>query len=480
MPASPSQTPTPPIPKTVTGAARFLDSTIFYGLILVLIFTAIPYGTVDAWSIALFEFAIFLLTLLWTLQATFSGSFFSSSSQTVRPVESVNLRLFFPLFALAGVAILQSLSWSQIEMGGLKVTRAISSDPYESWAFALRLIAVTLAGILACQFTTSSARLNVLVHTIIILALLSGVFGMVRQTMQRDTGFVLPDLANGGGYGQFINKNHLAFLVEPAMGLLLGMTLLRRDRRDRWLFYLAVMILLWVVVVLSRSRGGVLALTVEMIAAAAFFIYFRKPVKQARHWARTVAVAGATSVALVVVIIAGIAWLGGDQLQTGIETAAIEMGAAETNEGARRVDIWRTSWRMARAHPIAGAGLGGFWAEFPLHHNASGAQVPKQAHNDYLELLASAGIVGVIIFIWFLFELFRRARSAISEFHGFQRGVAMGAIVGLLGVAVHSLFDFGLHITVNALATMMLFAIINGRRIDQRLPAQVHRKSGVQ
>lgn len=464
MPASPLQTANTPIPQTVTGAAGFLDSTIFYGLILLLVFTAIPYGTVDAWSIAIFEVAFFLLTLLWTVHAIITGSWASRS-----------LRLFYPLFALAGVAILQSLSWSQTEVAGLKVTKAISADPYESWSFALRMIALTLAAILAGRFTKSSARLNVLVHTIIVVALMSGVFGMVRQTMQRDTGFVLPNLANGGGYGQFINKNHFAFLVEPAIGLLLGLTLLRRDRRERWLVYLALMILLWVTVVLSRSRGGVLALTVETIAAAAFFIHFRRPAKQKRHWARTIAVAGLTSIALVVVIVVGMTWLGGDQLQTGIETATVELGAAQSNEGARRMDIWRTTWRMARAHPIAGAGLGGFWAEFPLHHNASGAQVPKQAHNDYLELLASAGVIGVAIFGWFLFELFRRTCSAISEFHGFQRGVALGAVVGILGVAVHSLFDFGLHITVNALATMMLLGILNGKVIDQRVAAQAHR-----
>ena len=464
MPASPHQTANTPIPQTVTGAARFLDSTIFYGLILLLVFTAIPYGTVDAWSIAIFEFAIFLLTLLWTVHAFMTGSWAPGS-----------LRLFYPLFALAGVAILQSLSWSQTEVAGLKVTKTISADPYESWAFALRIIALTLAAILAGRFTKSSVRLNVLIHAIIALALMSGVFGMVRQTMQHGTGFILPNLADGGGFGQFINKNHFAFLVEPAIGLLLGLTLLRRDRRERWLVYLALIVLLWVTVVLSRSRGGVLALTVETIAAAAFFIYFRGPAKQERHWARTVAVAGVTSIALVVVIVVGMTWLGGDQLQTGIETATVELGAAQSNEGARRMDIWRTTWRMARAHPIAGAGLGGFWAEFPLHHYASGSQVPKQAHNDYLELLASAGVIGVAIFGWFLFELFRRARSAISEFHGFQRGVAMGAVVGILGVAVHSLFDFGLHITVNALATMMLFAILNGKVIDQRVAAQAHR-----
>jgi O-antigen ligase len=298
--------------------------------------------------------------------------------------------------------------------------------------------------------------------------------------MQHDQGFVLPDLKFGGGYGQFINKNHLAFLIEPAIGLLLGITLFRRDGRERWMVYLGAMILLWVAVIMSRSRGGVLAVTVEMIGGAALFINLRRTAgtdrkTTSRNRLRSLLVFSFTSLALLIVLVVGMAWLGGDQLQTGIETATIEMGKAESNQGARRIDIWQASWRMARAHPIAGAGLGGFWAEFPLHHHASGAQAPKQAHNDYLELLASGGLVGAAIFVWFLVELVRRTRSQIAGFSGWQRGVALGSLVGMLGVAVHSLFDFGLHITVNALVMMMLLAILNLSPFDQRSEAQGHR-----
>jgi len=198
------------------------------------------------------------------------------------------------------------------------------------------------------------------------------------------------------------------------------------------------------------------------------------------RWARSVALIAITSVALLFVIIAGVVWLSGDQLSTGIETAALEMGSAETHEGARRVDIWRGAWRMARAHPIAGAGLGGFWAEFPQHHDASGAQTPKQAHNDYLELLASGGLIGGVLLLWFGFELIRGARWALENFRGFQRAAALGAIVGIIGVGVHSLVDFGLHITINALVFMMLLAILSINKINQRPSAQAHRNRDVQ
>lgn len=452
-------------------AQRTLEAIIFYGLLLVIFLSAIPYGTVEPWSIAAFECAIFLLGLLWVAHATAHGSWFTGSS-----------RLFYPLIALIGVALLQSFSWSQTERSGIRVSNSVSADAFESWLFALRLAALTLAGMLALRFTSSAFRLNFLIHAIVVVAVVSALFGIVRETMQRDQGFILPELRWGGGYAQFINKNHFSFLVEAAMGLLLGTTLLRRDRRERLLLYVSVMILLWVALVLSRSRGGLLALTVETIVAAALFIYFRKhrrrDTERTTSWTRSVLLFTGTSMVLVVVIAFGVVWLGGDQLTTSVETASQELGQGnDSHLGANRIDIWRTTWRMARAHPFAGVGLGGYWAAVPSYHDASGVQTPQQAHNDYLELLASAGMIGGAIFIWFLVELVRRARSAISNFHGLQRAATLGALLGVIGVGVHSLVDFGLHITVNAAVLMVLLAILSLEKIDQRPATQAHRSA---
>jgi O-antigen ligase len=179
---------------------------------------------------------------------------------------------------------------------------------------------------------------------------------------------------------------------------------------------------------------------------------------------------------MLIITVAGVAWLGGDQLSTGVETATIELSHENTaHEGTRRSDIWRATWRMARAHPLAGAGLGGFWAELPQYHDGSGTSTPQQAHNDYLELLASGGLVAAAILIWFVVSLLRSARSAFQQEPGFQRGAALGSILGLIGIAVQSLVEFGLHVTSNALVLMMLLAILSLPRIDQQPIAQAHR-----
>lgn len=448
---------------------RILSATVFSGLLAAIVFTAIPYGTVESWSLASFQVVIFSLGVLWMIHGLLAGSW-----------RFENLNLFYPLIALVLLALVQSLSWSGVNVAGVKVQNAISADPFESWVFALRVSALALAGILAVSLTDTLFKLSALVHTVIMVAVLSAVFGIVRQTMQHDQGFLLPFLKSGGGFAQFINKNHFAFLVEGAVGLLVGIGLLRRDRSKWLLIYLSAILLLWVALVMSRSRGGLLAVTVQAICAVAVFLISRRRSPKSADetsldWKRKFVVAGVTIIAVLAITIFGVIWLGGDQLTTGVETAAAEMRAADgTHEGANRKDIWRATWQMARAHPIAGAGLGGYWAEVPKYHDASGVQTPQQAHNDYLELLASGGLIGAAIFIWFVVLLIRKAR-AITQLSGFQRGAALGAVLGILGIGVHSVVEFGLHITVNACVFVMLLSILSFEKINQRPKMQAHR-----
>ncbi|HMH42735.1 MAG TPA: hypothetical protein VK557_04585, partial [Pyrinomonadaceae bacterium] len=111
----------------------------------------------------------------------------------------------------------------------------------------------------------------------------------------------------------------------------------------------------------------------------------------------------------------------------------------------------------------------------PVYHDASGVLTPQQAHNDYLELLASGGIIGAAIFVWFTVALVQQCQKALQTFTGVQRVIAFGSIIGICGVAVHSLIEFGLHITANALAFVILLAILSLQNLNQRPSAQAHR-----
>jgi O-antigen ligase len=432
----------------------FVEAFVFYSLVVLIALVAIPYGTVAPWWEAAFECAAFILGLLWIIHGLFSGAWIEGS-----------VRVFYPMIALVALALVQSLPLWQMNWAGNKVWYAISADPFESRRFTLKLAALIVAGVMLVRYTGSRRRLSVLVHAITGVALATALFGVARQAMQHAPGFGLPLLRPGIGYAQFINKNHFAYLMEMALALVAGVAIMRREKRERLPIYLAAFLLMWVALVLSNSRGGLLAMVAQVVCAPAIFLGWRpRAADEAKSWTRSVAVRAALIAALLIVVAGGVVWLGGDQLTTGAETASTEIAGAdrsELHEGARRRDIWRSTWLMFKAHPITGAGLGGYWAEVPQFHQASGRLTPQQAHNDYLEVLASGGIAGLGLLIWFAIVVVRQARQALTATDGFQRAVASGAIIGLVGVAVHSMVDFGLHITANALVFVALLAILS-------------------
>jgi O-antigen ligase len=441
-----------------------LDRTIFYGLIAVIALAAVPYGTVDPWSRAVLEGVVFFFAFLWIVHGFISGSW-----------QIGNTRLLAPLAALVVFAVGQSLAWREMDWAGEKVWFAVSSDPFESRVFAFRVAALVIVTVLLTRFTSSRTRLGILVHAIILVAVASALFGIVRQTMQHDEGFVLSRLPLDRGYAQFINKNHFSFLMEAALGLVIGVAIMQKGRIDRLLLYLSAAVLMWAAVVLARSRGGLLTITAQIIFAALLFAYFRRAgiagLTRSRtvRWASSIVVVTIMVAVLLGVVVTGVVWLGGDQLVTGVETATDELADVDrsvVHEGARRRDTWRATWLIFKAHPIAGTGLGGFWVEAPVFHEASGALTPQQAHNDYLELLASGGILGAALFIWFAVQLVRRARHIVDSSEGFQRAVNIGAIIGLIGVGVHSIVDFGLHTTINAVVFFALLAIVSMKSLS--------------
>jgi O-antigen ligase len=310
-----------------------VSRAIFGSLVALIVITAIPYGTVEPWWKAAFVCAVFAICIV----ALVSGSFRIEGGA-----------ILLPMLALSALAIIQTLSLGSLEVAGFWVWNTISADPYQTRFFALQMLALTACLALFYRYAHGERRIPVLVYTILAVAVASAVFGILRQTTQHQIGFVLPLLKPAQGYGQFINKNHFAYLMEMGFGLGLGLALAGGAKRERLPIYFALLLPIWVALVLSNSRGGILAMLVQIVVAALFLMK-----------RQSVALRAALVVVLVVGILFGTLWVGGDRLASNFEAATNEL--ATTRAGASRNEIWRATLKMFAAHPILGVGLGGYW-----------------------------------------------------------------------------------------------------------------------
>ena len=218
------------------------ESILFVSLLALIFIAAIIYGTVEPWWKAAFVCFVFVLWILGTIEDLLSP--------TRRMLDQ---QLLLPLFALVAFALLQSVPLGARSHPAIphQIWNAISADPYQTQFFAAQLLAITFSGALLSRYVSTDRRVAALVGVIIAVAIASAIFGIVRQTNQLGTGFGLPLLSPGRGYGQFINPNHFALLMEMTLGLILGIILGGKTKREGcWSTARAL------VLVCERSRPG--------------------------------------------------------------------------------------------------------------------------------------------------------------------------------------------------------------------------------
>jgi O-antigen ligase len=461
------------VPPVTSRLAVHLERIIFYTLLGLIALLATPYGIVNPWRGAIeavFEITVFVLGALWMIEGMLSG----------RWVTNRHL-LLLPLLLIIGLACVQTLSWETTpDRLGLSIPlwQSISYDPYETQLSILKLLAYALALGLFLKYTSTPARLKVLVLFLVGIAVASALFALIRQTTQHGTQeFLFPSVRLDRGFGQFVNRNHFAFLMEMALGLLLGLMAGVGKRRERLLLYLTAAIPIWAALVLSSSRGGILSMLCQLLMGALMFSYAgaqvgtRTELRSQASWSTWLAGTAIFRLALGGVLLAaaltGIIWVGGEQVVSRFETIPIELAVVEqeSNTGVSRKEIWAATWQMIKDHPLMGVGFGGYWVAVPQYHNASGKMAIEQAHNDYLEFLASMGLTGLLPGVLMVFLLLRFARASMRSVDPDRRAACFGALLGLFGIGIHSLVDFGLHIPVNALFCLALSAIatLNGR-----------------
>ena len=431
--------------------AAILNKVIFGSLVLLLVIAPIPYGSSEPWWKAASVCVVFAICFVAILESLLSGEARIGGNRS----------LLLSMLTLCFLALLQTIQLgkgnSDSVIAALGSWNAISADPYQTRFFVLQLLALTTYLALLYRYCKTRTRLEVLFHAVIGIAVVSAIFGIVRQTVQHHPGFILPRTMPGQGYGQYINKNHFAYLMEMAFGLGIGRALSSGFRRDRVVVYVALLLPIWMALVLSNSRGGILAMMAQVVVAA-MLLTGGKSSQSVPRWLQAKTVRSVLIAMLVFVILGGAIWTGGDRLVSSFGAASTEFNpdADGLRIGSTRNEIWRATLRMFTAHPILGVGLGGYWIAITEFHDASGISTPQEAHNDYLELLSSAGVIGLAVGIWFAVALFRSMRVNLVAGDQFQTGLCFSALLGIAGVAVHSMVDFGLHLLGNAFVFLIL------------------------
>jgi len=101
-----------------------------------------------------------------------------------------------------------------------------------------------------------------------------------------------------------------------------------------------------------------------------------------------------------------------------------------------RMDAWEIMFKIIAINPILGVGPANYYFLTPLFP-ILGYSVQFNSHNNYIDLLAQTGIIGLGLFIWLMAEIILlglRMRKNMSS--GFDLAFVYGVIGGMAGTLV--------------------------------------------
>jgi O-antigen ligase len=410
-----------------------LNEILLYGTFGLLMFGPAAFGAVEPWSTFVLETGTVLLMLLWLRKQWLDGEL------TIH---------WNPLFLpMAGFGLLILL---QIVLG-------TSAYRHDTISGALLYCTYGMLCFLSGQTLLRSSQARKVAVILAIFGFTIAAFALLQGISSNGKLYWFYPVSHGGWiYGPYVNHNHYAGLMELLVPIPLVMSLSRlAPEKERIAAGITAAVMV-VTIFLSGSRGGMLAIFVELAFFVTVLLRQRKSLR--------IAVGAA---AFVIVLVSLLAWLGGKELTSRVSSISTETRTELS--GGMRLSIDRDSIRVFRSKPVLGWGLGTFPVVYPQYRSFYTNFFVNQAHNDYLQLLCEMGVLGFGTMVWFLIVLYRTALRKIRNWASdVSSAVTLACTLGFTGILVHSVLDFNLQIPGNAALFYVLCTIAAAPPLLQR------------
>lgn len=434
-----------PVPDTAPAPwSAPLRSASCYLTVALLIFGPLAFGAVEPWSMFILHVGAVAAFILWIFSAL------TASRPHLEP-QAIHL----PPFVFACLVI------GQILAGG-------SVYRHETVTQFMNFVAYGLIFLIATDLFRNEREVRLLCLTLAVLGFTLALLGSVQEfTSPGKLYWVRTPKFGGPIFGPYVNRNHYAGVMELLFPFaLMGSLKPSLTGGKRVLLGFAALLMLSSVF-LCGSRGGFISVVLQVVFTGVVLLW------RSRH------VGLVLSFTLVTVLAAAFGtWLGSDRLLGRLGDVPNEFQADRTGG---RLQLAKDSLQMFTQHPVTGWGLGTFPVIYPKYRTFVTDLYVNEAHNDFVQLLVETGIIGFSVAIGLLVIVFRRGLLQIRHaIFGTWRTVAVCAsVIGVVGLSVHSLFDFNLQIPANALLFYVLCAIAgSSSQEDPDIIRRVGRESG--
>ena len=431
-----------PAPVAKVSQPRLTNNALLAGACAVLLLGPLAFGAVEPWSIFALEACSVLLLAAWAYRQTRN-----------RELQISHHALYPPMAAFFALVFLQ---WA----AGTTAYRHVTYSRLLLYAaYGMLVFVVTQALRRSSQFEWMAKLLTAYGAVVAAFAVLQGIAPNGRL-------YWIWKLEQGGSiYGPYVNHNHYAGLIEMLLPFPLVLAATQFTNGKYKIAAAGIAALMAGSIFLSGSRGGMIAFLAQMIVLGVLILRRRQG-----NWTQPLMLG--TFLAMVIIFLV---WLGSNELTQRL--ISIHAEAREEINGGVRLTIDRDCLTMLLKRPLLGWGLGAFPTVYPGFRSFYTNFFVNEAHNDYLQLLVETGLVGFSIAIWFLVLVFRRAAGKLQNWTETACGaLTVAALLGCIGILVHSFLDFNLQIPANAALFYVLCAIAASAPLQESQRRRVLRR----
>ncbi|NLS12475.1 O-antigen ligase family protein [Vibrio sp. SM6] len=445
------------------------DNWLFYSLIALLIWLPIPLGSNRefAWGIA----------QIWiSLQAVITIILYRNHLPTKRFSQYKALiwgLVFFQVWvALQIVPIpLQWLEWISPDSAEI-YTLVDSQYGYISLDRQMTLAALA-KGIAYCLFlfntivvVSTSRRLKYACVALVISGTFQALYGAFTILLKLETSTVFNVPVGDVATGSFIYQNHYAnyLLMTICIGIGLVITQLHTSESGTWavridrlltsilspkMFIRLCLIFMTIALVMSHSRMGNAAFfcATTIGGVLALCLYQRRP--------RALTALIVSIIAIDLVIIGALFGLG-----------EVQQRIAETSWLAESRDqVYSWSLGIIQNFPFTGTGMASFYTVFPGYEQ-SYLGFYDFAHSEYIQFAAEAGLPATVLLgSVVLYSLAKCAVTLHRRHSRTMKGIALGALMAIIGMLIHIGTDFGLQPMANAITFIFVLFLANATAV---------------
>lgn len=454
------------------------DTVIEWLLGLLLVFSPLAMGAVEAWS----ELVVVLLAA--ALGGVLAAKTLLSREQPfIWSWAYLPMGLFIALLAIQLIPL--PASWvaaispqtmrlkSQLLADLPNASVALKSTTLSFYPFAtahdLRLVLV--ASVVFVTVINVYRRPEQIKRLLIMVAVVGGAMA-VLALMQDLSGAkqIFWSVYTGGKAtsATFINYNNYSQFMNLSLGAALALLLIQQreierggnsgarswgktERQHRWLWWLGALLVAGVVsIFLSRSRMGVLS-TLAGGLVAGVLIQFR------RRKSRPGAAGGGWILApIALAIFVAILWAGFDQVYDRLAT----LNKLEQTDGGSRWQTLQDLPTIWKQYPLVGIGSGAHETFYPMYDTHGDRYRTAHVEDDYAQVLEETGWVGAGLVLFFMFFIFAGLLRALRAKSNWTRLVPIGLSFGLLAVLIHSVSDFGQRLPAVAVLSALTCGLL--------------------